>query len=824
MLETKIVDPEQLHVAMARGTTVVTMTARLARTLIYEFEQWKLVQGATLWPTPDVLPWEGWVFRSWEQAVFTGGLESPDLLLSPEQERQIWGEILDSSPQGNALLRSDAAAALVQEAWGLTQDWRIDWWDPLFSDNLDSEALSDWMGRFDVLCRDRGWLSRVLLPDRLIATLQQGAFNLPSPLVLLNFDQLTPLQSLLIAAIEASGGEVQRFDLVPKKGLVACVACADWRDELRAVGLWSQQRLASNPTASIGIVVPELASVRPSLVHTLDEFLAPETLPPGVAGRARPYNISLGQSLSAYPVVGAALNLLSLLEGQQALEQVSLLLRSPYVSDWKEASPRALLDRRLRDDRQAFVGLGRLIYLAGQRDRPWYCPALSRNLEHLRRVIEQRPPKADPADWAGLFSSLLDAMGWGTGRSLSSEEFQTVEAWRKLLSTYASLSSVVGMVDRGRAFGLVRRLASERLFQPQSGRSPVQVLGLYEAMGLQFDHLWVMGLHAEAWPPQVRPHPYLPLSLQRRLDMPHASAERELRVAETQTRRLLQSADDVVVSYPLTGERSEELGPSPLITELESVSRSALVLSPDLSWRELVAAAGRVEWLTVDPAPSVQTEEVRGGSSLFKAQAACPFRAFAEFRLAARPFTRPEPGLDAMARGSLIHRALELLWEGLESHRNLLNQVQSGVLDQTIRTATEGALGEVAEDFPSVMTARFRDIESRRVHEQLRQWLEVEQARAPFRVAERERSFSPKIAGLSIRLTVDRIDELPDGRRILIDYKTGVVQPSQWFGQRPEEPQLPLYSMVVEGEKAAVLFAGTKSVGEKDWDGWRTRA
>ncbi|MBF0471797.1 MAG: PD-(D/E)XK nuclease family protein, partial [Gammaproteobacteria bacterium] len=49
------------------------------------------------------------------------------------------------------------------------------------------------------------------------------------------------------------------------------------------------------------------------------------------------------------------------------------------------------------------------------------------------------------------------------------------------------------------------------------------------------------------------------------------------------------------------------------------------------------------------------------------------------------------------------------------------------------------------------------------------------------------------------------------GRQMVIDYKTGEVKPSQWFGERPEEPQLPLYSMTVRGDIAGVLFAQVKA-------------
>jgi len=56
------------------------------------------------------------------------------------------------------------------------------------------------------------------------------------------------------------------------------------------------------------------------------------------------------------------------------------------------------------------------------------------------------------------------------------------------------------------------------------------------------------------------------------------------------------------------------------------------------------------------------------------------------------------------------------------------------------------------------------------------------------------------------------VDELADGRRVLLDYKTGEVKKGAWEGERPDEPQLPLYAVTEdEGELAAVAFAQTKT-------------
>jgi exodeoxyribonuclease-5 len=65
-----------------------------------------------------------------------------------------------------------------------------------------------------------------------------------------------------------------------------------------------------------------------------------------------------------------------------------------------------------------------------------------------------------------------------------------------------------------------------------------------------------------------------------------------------------------------------------------------------------------------------------------------------------------------------------------------------------------------------------------------------------------------EIEGIKVRMVVDRIDRLADGRQVIIDYKTGAsIDTKNWAAQRITEPQLPIYAALVNDEVAAVVFA-----------------
>ena len=62
------------------------------------------------------------------------------------------------------------------------------------------------------------------------------------------------------------------------------------------------------------------------------------------------------------------------------------------------------------------------------------------------------------------------------------------------------------------------------------------------------------------------------------------------------------------------------------------------------------------------------------------------------------------------------------------------------------------------------------------------------------------------INGLQLRLRVDRVDQV-DGGRLILDYKTGKVDSQAWSGDRPDEPQVPLYCVTNERPVAGAAIA-----------------
>ena len=158
--------------------------------------------------------------------------------------------------------------------------------------------------------------------------------------------------------------------------------------------------------------------------------------------------------------------------------------------------------------------------------------------------------------------------------ALDSNEYQALARWQELLAEFAALDRTVGRIAAAAALSQLERIAHETIFQPDGGAPPVQVLGVLEANALTFDHVWIMGLTAEAWPPPSQPDPLLPIELQRAAGMPGASATAELERSRRQLQRLLQSAPEVIVSHA-TVDVDRQIAPSPMICFVRRMDSAA---------------------------------------------------------------------------------------------------------------------------------------------------------------------------------------------------------------------------------------------------------
>jgi probable DNA repair protein len=425
-------------------------------------------------------------------------------------------------------------------------------------------------------------------------------------------------------------------------------------------------------------------------------------------------------------------------------------------------------------------------------------PKLNELNNYLYSLSESKDTKL-PSTWAKVFSQLLKNLGWmlESEKHFSSREMQCLNTWNECLDDLASLDLFIGKLPRHKAAKELQRITAEKLFQIKTKEQPIKVLGLLESVGMTFDHLWVMGCHSDCLPARPNPNPFIPLRVQNNKDLPHSSPKRELQFAEKTIRRLLFSSQNIIFSYPTQINDSKLQITSLLKSPSLPIIKSHFIQKYRI--KDLMQPANLELWqdkpiLSISPNEFQQftNSGLSAGFKVLKNQADCPFQAFAAHRLHSDFIRAPLIDFDSRERGILIHKTLQLFWEKHKTNDALRSLNNKNLLEKEIRNFTQEAMKINSEYLRN--QPRFKKMEEDRTVILLTEWMDKEMLRPPFEVQHDEKREFVVIDKLKLKIKIDRIDVTPQGDVILVDYKTGFIKPSEWFTNRTQDPQIPLYA------------------------------
>lgn len=802
---------------------LLTANRRMGRSALSRHSGFMESQQREVWQTPRILPWGTWLQQLVEDGVLSGSCpaaEVPRLVLSDFQERLLWEQQIENLESEGFLLSTTLAASAAMEAWRLMHQWNVPLEKYLSATTnrlgLDCghipelQAFLRWATIFESTLKENRWIDQARLPHLVERMIRKVALPLPSRLFLMGFDELSPVQIRLLEAVMARGCTVIQVIAQDHCALGGHVAMADSESEYWSAAHWALARLQVNPAARIAIVIPQLEQVRHQVESVFDAVFYPQWDFSPESRLRTAYNITAGRTLASVPMVDIALLLLDRLHRNVELTQaeISGVLLSPFLPGYgEEFNHRVLLDLQLRQRQQVSLPLAAVIRLAASR----HCPRLVKFLRELGAGMQElRSRKARPGQWSERLSQLLTRAGWPGDRRLNSDEYQALEAWNTMLYTFSHCDPIVAELPLGDALKLISTMAHQTIHQPHSyGEAPVQVMGMLEAGGAHFDAMWIMGLHDEAWPAEPRPNPLIPGAVQRLHQLPRSSPRREWEYASALTHRFLESADEVIFSYPAS-EGDRHLRPSPLITGRRELSLRELRLEEATATSPLgqLLATASLQTLEDTHAHGLPADTLlRGGASVLKDQALCPFRGIGLHILGATAPCGALAGVNPMVRGILLHSALEDIWNKLESSRGL-QKMEARKRRQFIEDSLGRAIQRLQHELNITIAPALAQMEVQMQAQWIDDWLEYEKTRPPFTVASLERYHHISLGGLQLKLKVDRIDQLENGQHVLIDYKTGQASARDWEGERPADPQLPLYAVTLQDTSiGAVAYA-----------------
>lgn len=807
--------PDSINSAEGEACPTLTVNSRLARWRLFEYNEVQSQSGLKAWPTPEILPLTAWLKQVWMQSW-------PDqFILTPLQSEKLWAEIVRQAQIKLDLLHLKETSKKAAEAYSLIQQYRLPVDRELFFRTEEGKLFLGWIQSYQQRLEALNALDPASLIDAVNKAMSKGFIPLPKRIVFAGFEEITPQFKAWLDFLILKNIQIQFDPPIPEKNTPPIASFKEGREiDVREYNNKTEEAIQCSrwvranfqPGKKFGIVVPDMQTYRSLLNRELSSELTPASVFPWVE-KERPFNISLGTPLAEEPMINIALQMLSARSSAVPLRVFLSVIKSPYFYAGQNESFLAneLETKLLKNN---FV----TAYLS-QVDK--YFDSV--NSEHLtgliqkwKSFIDKGKQKQMPGQWGEAFTELFRLLGWPKAdNALTEKEFQIYESWKECLDKFASLDSILGQITLRKATETLTDIVQEHAFQVKTKESPIQAVGLLESSGMRFDHLWVMGCHAEILPALPSPNPFLPVVLRKQHNLPHSTAHRELEFAENSLQRLVTSSPNIIFSYPAM-DKNTELKISPLLLPLKESkkeSQATYLLDSHCLKDQFFLDKPLQPFEEAVTLPATEPEKTfyvakgpGGGTGVIKDQAECPFRSFAQHRLHTQTVEFPELDFDNRERGILVHQTLEYFWEETRSLNSLLELASQHCLKATIENAAQRALKKNESRF--IKQPRFCQLEKERIVDLTLKWLDLEMDRADFEVVHQEKETFLIISGIRLRLRIDRIDKTNDEKIFLIDYKTGEIKTKDWFGDRIKEPQLPLYAF--QQSPSAILFGQVK--------------
>ena len=844
-----------LIASIEAGHLILTPNFRLARHITQAWGQRCVEQGLLTWRQPLVMALEAWLESCWAELIEA---EHPVLVTRPlsvidsHGEQLLWRSCI---AQDNLLPQAadvPSLAELAMQTWQQLQRCNVPLTELKDGHHPASESFLRWLDTFNQALDQKHLVTWEQAQSLVLQAFNDDLFVGYEAVQLVGFQTLPALHREIIGA---AAKDVSHSELMATPANITLQTCSDEQSEISAAAQWAKAQHESDPEQRIGIVFGNLANSQQQISRIFHDTFSPEHCLPEHERSIPPFNFSAGNPLGRSPLIASALNLLTVQTQALALASWCHLLADPFwgpaasskedehtdelaaTAGNKHLIARAHCELLLRDSnklvhtpsafRDNLAEAERQILspvresenpAAPPRQNDEY-PSLAAAWQTIAERVHRQPKTASFCYWAEEFTQRLDILGWPGARSLDSIEYQQHQHYLSLLEDFASLDNSAAPLSASAALTQLTRMAQATVFQAQSHDSQIQILGLLEAAGLEFDQLWIAGLDDRQWPQPTSLNPLLAVDLQQRYQLPRSNAKQELSLAKQLLLDFQNSSRQLVFSYA-TRDGDTDLEASRLLPQAILTPSATAPIATRLQY-PLISALPPTALQKVDAikGPALQTSEqsVRGGTAILQAQAGSPFNAFATWRLGARPLAEPSSGLSPIERGNLVHSCLELFWTRFHDQASV-KALDSAALNTAIEEVITEAMRPLHQIRSDIFGPRFAAIETQRLKQLLEQWLDIELQRQPFSVMAPEKQLFMSIGGLPLSLRIDRIDRLDDQRIVLIDYKTGDTNINCWAGERLEEPQLPLYALALPEQIGGLCFgqiSTAKSVAAK---------
>lgn len=830
--------------SLESGALVVTASHRQNRFVRNLWDQHQLSAESTQhredkivrsWSDCNSLSFDEWLNQLFEYSSL-GGLFSqqkhvPEILDKQQQQWLFRKIIRDQQAEFSdwSKVQQETLLNNIQQAWIAYSEWLLDIQDKTtsscFFDTEETRLFRNVIIAFEAACKKNNWISQANLLNYLTSKLPSLMPFIGNKISFYGFVEFTPQQQRFINKLELqykkdpdSSIQIIEFTLqsfnsnsdelktnTPESKLVEekIYPCASVETEWVAAAKWSRQLLEKNNNNSINIaiIIPDLTNKQQMVFRIFQREFQPETQLSALRHIPKGFNFSAGENFHDIPLIQIMKHWLGIFSSGNIEHWGAVLSDSFCVGYSNEKWARAQLKHLVLSQKNEYLSIEKFLELVLS------CNIIPLNqwleiTHQLAKVARTKPKTLLPSKWANWFMDFLKSIPWPLEKTQDSITFQIFKQWQQLIRSLSKMDAICGNITLTSFSSLLDEQLSQQRFQPETPKSSVHVLGSLEAIGISFDFIRITGCQADSFPGVAKPNPFLPLTLQRKLDMPNATSQRELRFVKMLLNGYRNLCGSLTYSYAVADGETLLL-PSPLLMQADTCSFVEDSL-PE-AWMEVQqqVASNLIQWQD-DCGLPLKNQQVRSGISILKDQAACPFRAYVRHRLHVTSQDKEDIGVSSIQRGNWVHNSLEMVWRRLGNHKTLREKTTEQLIKLVQQCVDEIILNRSGKlhQQPSPII----QYEIIRTNWLVLSWLEIDKSRSEFIAVELEKETEAEIGGLTFKVRADRVDTLVDENKIIIDYKTGKCKPASWNDDRIDEPQLPLYALIEE-RISAIAFA-----------------
>lgn len=788
-------DPDNLIIQAALegpGSSLILTASHRQSNYYSQLLSQHLANSNSVWTAPQVYSLDDWISNS------------SDMVLDDLGEKLLWQKSFERLADHRrwsmpANMDSNALCQAAIQAASLCDHWNIDSNRAEFKDNDNSLLFCYWHRSFQHSYRQINCRSR---SQQLLHLIQQPPTQLAQRIIVTGFIEFTPAQQALIESFKRLGTTVQIHQPAQKQQQINCHSFQEASDELHWLAKhshdWYQQTGAEQGTTNMTIIVPDLESRWHELFATFNHvFDRHDNSRDSFAKPSRAFNLSGGIALIDMPLIDCAYQLIQL-NPESTFSEILPLLHHPALQLGVNTTQRKEIEKLLSR------GYRKNLEQTYQQFPDWHW--LQPFASHSYWSTDDYPSRQ-----LLKICQRLEAAHWLEALKLTSAEYQQHQQWLKKIQQVSRLDRLEQTLSMRQTLKLLSS-ALHSLFQPEVNQARIQILGLYEAIGLQCDRLWLSGFTDQVLPKAPAPSIFIPTLLQHRQGIAESHPHTSLLYSTQLWQHLIATAPEIITSYSrIDGDRENTAS-----SFIRQHTETAITVSyPN---EQHTANYNNSEQIHVD------IDNTSYPSSLLEDQSACPLRA--AFRHAVKiKNTNTSDYYNQLDAGILMHTALDQLLKG---------GAKPDIREQTLHFIRQ-QLQEKSRLHPWLGNSQAGRQIQKQVADQISSWLEREsKGRNNSAVIATEKEYRCTIGPLNCTFRIDRIDavdHLSEQERtgiLLIDYKTGSnTNSNNWQGQRPSSPQLLAYAIAVgtdnvsgisyialKPDNAGYIVHGNQQVGE----------